>query len=189
MYAGSSNGRIWVSIDRGTSFRQSRFETGGAVERIFVDSAAPRVALAVLGGSGARVLRTTSSGTIWDDLTGNLPDGPVHAVTAERASGAVYVATDRGVFWTRTDLESASLPAANWTNLTERLPAAPANWTNLTERLPAAPASDVRLDPAGVYFGTSTGALFASADEGESWNRIAEYLPSILSVETLVIEG
>lgn len=46
-----------------------------------------------------------------------------------------------------------------------------------------------RLEPAGVYFGTSSGALFASPDEGESWNGITQHLPPILSVETLVVDG
>ena len=46
-----------------------------------------------------------------------------------------------------------------------------------------------RLDPAGVYFGTSSGTLFASADEGESWAPVAEHLPTILSVETMVVEA
>ena len=46
-----------------------------------------------------------------------------------------------------------------------------------------------RLDPAGVYFGTSSGALYASADEGESWTAVAEHLPTILSVETMVVDG
>ena len=45
-----------------------------------------------------------------------------------------------------------------------------------------------RLEPAGVYFGTSSGTLFASADEGDSWMPIAEHLPTISSVETLVVE-
>ena len=45
-----------------------------------------------------------------------------------------------------------------------------------------------RLDPAGVYAGTSTGTLFASPDEGESWTAIAQHLPAISSVETLVLE-
>ncbi len=45
-----------------------------------------------------------------------------------------------------------------------------------------------RLEPAGVYFGTSTGTLFASADEGDTWTCIAQYLPAISSVETLVVE-
>ena len=46
-----------------------------------------------------------------------------------------------------------------------------------------------RLEPAGVYFGTSTGTLFASADEGDSWTCVAQHLPTILSVETLVVEA
>jgi photosystem II stability/assembly factor-like uncharacterized protein len=43
------------------------------------------------------------------------------------------------------------------------------------------------LTPAGVYAGTNTGTLFASADEGETWTSIAQHLPPILSVETLVL--
>ncbi len=61
--------------------------------------AKPRVALAAVGGWGAHVLRTTNSGGFWDDLTSNLPDVPAHGVTAVRAAGAVYVATDKGVFY------------------------------------------------------------------------------------------
>ena len=44
-----------------------------------------------------------------------------------------------------------------------------------------------RLEPAGVYFGTSTGHLYASADEGDEWTCIAENMPPIYSVETLAI--
>ena len=40
-------------------------------------------------------------------------------------------------------------------------------------------------DPAGLYFGTTSGEVYASADEGESWTRIAEHLPSICSVEAV----
>ena len=43
------------------------------------------------------------------------------------------------------------------------------------------------LDVPGLYFGTSTGQVFASADEGETWNEIASYLPAIASVEVAVI--
>ena len=72
------------------------------------------------------------------------------------------------------------------------------SWEALREGLPQknvffgvlrqAMATD-RLEPAGVYFGTNTGALFASADEGDSWQRIAQHLPTISSVETLVVEA
>jgi photosystem II stability/assembly factor-like uncharacterized protein len=41
------------------------------------------------------------------------------------------------------------------------------------------------LEPAGVYFGTNTGSVFASRDEGETWDEIARHLPTVLSVEVL----
>ena len=43
------------------------------------------------------------------------------------------------------------------------------------------------FDEPGVYFGTSTGQVFASADEGESWSEIASYLPAVASVEVAVV--
>lgn len=43
------------------------------------------------------------------------------------------------------------------------------------------------LSPAGIYAGTNTGTLYASADEGETWSCIAQHLPPISSVETLVL--
>ena len=44
-----------------------------------------------------------------------------------------------------------------------------------------------RLDPVGVYFGTSTGQLYGSRDEGRSWRLIADNLPAIWSVEAAVV--
>jgi uncharacterized protein (TIGR03437 family) len=151
VYAGSNDGRIWVSLDGGLTFRPSRTEAAGPVERIFVDPMEPRLALVALGGAGPHVLRTTSSGSIWDDLSGNLPDGAAHGITAERAAGAVYVATDRGVFLAHTDLENATFPIVDW--------------TSLTEALPAVPATDVRLDPAGVqlYIALEGYGVYATA--------------------------
>ena len=153
VYTGSEDGRIWVSIDGGRSFRQSPLPEGtsGKVERIFADSAEPRVALAALSGGGTHLLRTTNTGTFWDSLDGNLPDAPARGVTAERASGAIYLATDKGVFYAQADLENPS--------------AGPVVWTALTENLPAAPATDARLDPAGVqlYISLDGYGVFATA--------------------------
>src|SRR5205807_2219708 len=39
------------------------------------------------------------------------------------------------------------------------------------------------LDPCGVYFGTSGGQVYASADAGDSWAPIVRDLPAVLSVE------
>jgi hypothetical protein len=43
-------------------------------------------------------------------------------------------------------------------------------------------------DVPGVYFGTSTGQVFASADEGDTWTEIASYLPAISSVDVAVLD-
>ena len=40
-----------------------------------------------------------------------------------------------------------------------------------------------RLDSCGIYFGTTGGQVYASADAGESWNPIVRDLPAVLSVE------
>ena len=40
-----------------------------------------------------------------------------------------------------------------------------------------------RLDPAGVYFGTNAGEVWGSADEGKSWDKVAAYLPPVLSIQ------
>jgi photosystem II stability/assembly factor-like uncharacterized protein len=73
---------------------------------------------------------------------------------------------------------------ASWSALREGLPQQDAYFGVLRQAM----ATD-RLEPAGVYFGTGGGALFASADEGESWRCLAQHLPVISSVETLVIDG
>jgi hypothetical protein len=44
------------------------------------------------------------------------------------------------------------------------------------------------MDPCGVYVGTNTGQLFVSADRGDSWQMVADYLPPIFSVNVAVVE-
>lgn len=39
-------------------------------------------------------------------------------------------------------------------------------------------------DPAGIYFGTNTGKIYSSADEGDSWRLLADNLPPVYSVAT-----
>lgn len=43
------------------------------------------------------------------------------------------------------------------------------------------------LGPAGVYFGTRSGKLFASNDEGESWQEVASGLPPVVAVKAAVV--
>jgi len=143
VYAGAADGRVLASSDRGQSWRSfGGPEESGPVEAIYTDSRDPRLALAVSGARAAaqpglkavHVRRTINGGIFWDDLTANLPDVAVHGVAADRVSGAVYVASDAGVYWTYADLSGAA-------------PATP--WTALSRGLPASPVRDVRLDANG----------------------------------------
>ncbi len=75
---------------------------------------------------------------------------------------AAYVTRDAGSTWTRCD---DGLPARAWFTVKRQAMTVDAQ------------------DPVGVYFGTTSGELWGSADEGASWFSIARHLPEIYSVE------
>jgi photosystem II stability/assembly factor-like uncharacterized protein len=137
------------------------------------------------------VYRSDDGGCHWDSIEAGLPSSfgfpaaahprdpatlyllPLNGDTAGR-----YVPDAKTAVWRTRD------GGDSWDALREGLPQENAFFGVLRQAM----ATD-RLEPAGVYFGTSTGSLFASADEGERWDCIAQYLPAILSVETLVVEA
>jgi hypothetical protein len=43
------------------------------------------------------------------------------------------------------------------------------------------------LDPAGIYFGTRSGKLWGSRDEGENWRQILDSLPAITCVKAATV--
>jgi photosystem II stability/assembly factor-like uncharacterized protein len=92
-----------------------------------------------------------------------IPVDPGHGRTMPEGRAAVWRTRDAGSTWQRLD---------------DGLPQEDAYVGVLREGL-AIDGEDV----PGLYFGTSTGQVFASTDEGESWSEIASYLPGIWSVE------
>jgi photosystem II stability/assembly factor-like uncharacterized protein len=92
-----------------------------------------------------------------------IPLDPGHARCMPDGKAAVWRTSDAGSTWQR---------------LADGLPQRNAHIGVLREGM----AIDA-LDVPGLYFGTSTGQVFASADEGASWSEIASYLPAISSVE------
>jgi hypothetical protein len=138
VYVGSEDGRIWTSVDEGPFRLVGPVAAGRRVERLAVDPADPRVALAMLSGGGPYLFRTFNGGGFWDPLDStSLPEAAANAVTADWATGSVYVATDKGIYFAHVELETGA-------------PATDLDWTNLSQHLPAARAVDVLLDPAGV---------------------------------------
>lgn len=131
------------------------------------------------------VYRSDDGGREWVDLSAGLPSefgfplqihphdpstiyviphaGPEDGRHMIEGKAAVWRSRDRGDSWRRLD---AGLPQEH------------AYLTVLREAM----ATD-SLDRPGIYFGTSAGQVFASADEGDSWSVAANYLPSIWSIE------
>lgn len=87
--------------------------------------------------------------------------------TSPGGKPAVYVTRDAGKSWQRQD---------------SGLPKKDAHLTVLRQAM----ACD-GMDPLGLYFGTTTGDIWASANEGKSWTRIAEHLPHIYAIEAAAL--
>ena len=68
----------------------------------------------------------------------------------------------------------------NWAAQATGLPAKNCFFTVLRQAM----ATDTQLEP-GIYFGTNSGAVYASYDAGESWAEILSHLPTILTVEVM----
>jgi serine/threonine protein kinase len=72
-----------------------------------------------------------------------------------------------------------------------------ASWEPLARGLPQKRAYETVLrdamtvdsfDPVGIYFGTRSGQLFGSRDEGRTWEKILEGLPAVVCVRNAVVE-
>lgn len=106
LYTGSADGVLYFSRDGGANWGTSGVVAGaGRVVRIRIDAADPNTAVAITDSRlRGRVLKSSSGGVFWEDLTGNLPASvAVKGVAYDRASTAIYIATDRGLYYAYTE--------------------------------------------------------------------------------------
>jgi photosystem II stability/assembly factor-like uncharacterized protein len=135
------------------------------------------------------VHRSDDAGRSWTEITDGLPSDFGFAAVAHPhdRDGFYVIPLDAGHGRCMPDGHAAvwrTRDAGNsWQKLDRGLPHEGAYLGVLREGL----ATD-GLDEPGIYFGTSTGQVFASADEGESWQEIASYLPGVASVEVAVVD-
>jgi photosystem II stability/assembly factor-like uncharacterized protein len=133
---------------------------------------------------GGGVLRSDNAGDLWQDVRGNLPTDfgfpiEVHAHEPE----TIYVVpmnADLGRYPPDGKLRVyRSRKGGNeWEPLSRGLPQENCYVNVLREAM----AVD-RLDSCGVYFGTTGGQVYLSADAGDNWMPIVRDLPAVLSVE------
>lgn len=125
----------------------------------------------------------------WDRIGDNMPDDigdvgfPVQVHPRDTDTAWVFPmdATD---VWPRTSPDGrpavykTSDGGQSWTRQDKGLPGEQAWFTVLRQSFTAD-----EHDSIGLYFGTTTGEIWASFDEGNNWQRIAEHLPHIYSIE------
>jgi hypothetical protein len=76
------------------------------VTDISVNPSNPNMAYATFSGFNAttptkpgHIFKTTNGGSVWTNVSGNLPDVPVNAISVDYAKNVIYLGTDIGVFW------------------------------------------------------------------------------------------
>lgn len=178
------NGQTWRAMNRGLRsdyLPDPEAEVGHCVHRIAFHPSRPDV---LFMQKHPGVLRSDDAGESWYDISGNLPSDfgfplAVHAHEPE----TIYVIpleNDEEHYPPEGKLRvyRSRTGGHEWEPLTNGLPQTHCYVNVLREAM----AVD-SLDPCGIYFGTTGGQVYVSADAGESWQPIVRDLPAVLSVE------
>jgi BNR/Asp-box repeat. len=177
-------GTSWQPINRGLRSEyipDPNADVGHCVHRLAMHPSRPDV---LFMQKHWDVMRTDDAGDSWHEISGNLPTDfgfaiDVHAHEPEtvyvipiKSDSEHYVPDGKlRVFRSRTG-------GHEWEPLGKGLPQSHCYVNVLRDAM----AVD-RLDSCGIYFGTTGGQVYASADAGDSWMPIVRDLPSVLSVE------
>ncbi|NDV02075.1 WD40/YVTN/BNR-like repeat-containing protein [Pseudoroseicyclus tamaricis] len=131
------------------------------------------------------VWRSADGGRSWDDITEGLPSPfgfpvQVHPRDPQKLWVIPLEEDNRVPLDGAAAVWSSSDGGQSWAAQREGLPQSGCFFTVLRQAMTGDTA-----EPAGVYFGTNSGSVFASLDEGETWQEIARHLPTVLTVEVL----
>jgi photosystem II stability/assembly factor-like uncharacterized protein len=177
-------GKTWTPINRGLRSQyipDQDAEVGHCVHHVAMNPSRPGV---LFMQKHWDVMRSDNAGDQWVEVSGNLPTDfgfviDVHAHEPE----TVYVVpiksdSEHYVHEGKLRVYRSRSGGNEWEALTKGLPQKDCYVNVLRDAM----AVD-SLDKCGIYFGTSGGQVYASADAGDSWNPIVRDLPAVLSVE------
>jgi hypothetical protein len=177
-------GTTWKPINQGLRSQyipDPNAEIGHCVHRIALHPSRPNT---LFMQKHWDVMRTDDAGDSWKEVSGNLPTdfGFVIDVNANEPE-TIYVVpiksdSEHFVPDGKLRVYRSRTGGNEWEALTKGLPQNDCYVNVLRDAM----AVD-SLDPCGVYFGTTGGQVYASADAGDTWTPIVRDLPPVLSVE------
>ena len=183
-FRSDDRGRTWKPINRGLHSQyipEPTAEVGHCVHRIAMNASRSNV---LFMQKHWDVMRSDDAGESWREISGNLPTDfgfviDVHAHEPETVY-VVPIKSDSEHFPPDGKLRvyRSRTGGNEWEALTKGLPQKDCYVNVLRDAM----CVD-SLDPCGVYFGTTGGQVYASADGGETWAPIVRDLPPVLSVE------
>jgi photosystem II stability/assembly factor-like uncharacterized protein len=182
-------GDTWRPINRGLKSEHipdPEAEVGHCVHRLAMHPTRPNV---LFMQKHWDVMRSDDAGNTWYEVSGNLPTDfgfviDVHAHEPETIY-VVPIKSDSEHFPADGQLRvwRSRTGGNDWEALTNGLPQENCYVNVLRDAM----AVDT-LESCGVYFGTTGGQVYASADAGDTWSAIVRDLPPVLSVEAQTLK-
>jgi photosystem II stability/assembly factor-like uncharacterized protein len=183
-FRSDDGGTTWRPINRGLrseNLPDPTAEVGHCVHRIALHPARPAV---LFMQKHWDVMRSDDAGETWREVSGNLPSDfgfPIDVHPHEPATIYVVPITSDSEHYPpegKLRVYRSRSGGDDWEALTKGLPQRDCYVNVLRDAM----AVD-SLDSCGVYFGTTGGQVYVSADAGDSWAPIVRDLPPVLSVE------